>query len=485
MVGLWLSEDLFEYDIYSLVKAFYPQEEVVRRDMAKPQEDLLSIRVTYREDQIEAEVGGRKESVQVAGYPRPERKSALKRMLYEMLAGQTGRKLPWGTLTGIRPVKIPFALMEEGRSEQEIVDEMKEKYLAEEGKIRLSMEIAERERMILKKLGIGAGQEDTGYSLYIGIPFCPTRCLYCSFPSYPLRDFISSGKKIGVQDYVEALCKEIAFIAKWTDRRKPSTIYVGGGTPTALEPEQLEQILQAVREGYGALDGVFEFTVEAGRPDSVTREKLAVLRKFGVTRISINPQTMKQETLELIGRHHTVEQTREAFALARECGFDNINMDLIVGLPGEAYADMERTMREVCVLRPENITVHSLAVKRASRLNERKEEYVGYGSTNNDQVSEMIERYARSIGLAPYYLYRQKNMTGNQENVGYAAPGLEGLYNILIMEEKQTIVAVGAGAVSKFVTNGRIDRVDNVKSLEQYVGRIDEMIERKRKHGIN
>ena len=223
-----------------------------------------------------------------------------------------------------------------------------------------------------------------------------------------------------------------------------------------------------------------EFTVEAGRPDSITREKLEVLRKHGISRISINPQTMNQSTLDIIGRRHTVEQTVEAFHLARELGFDNINMDLIVGLPGEEYEQVEHTMKEVTALDPDSITVHSLAVKRAARLNMFKDQYKEMTFTNNQQIMEMTARYAYQAGHSPYYLYRQKNMAGNFENVGYAKPDSAGIYNILIMEEKQSILALGAGATSKKVSGELIERTENVKDIKNYVERIDEMIERKR-----
>ena len=222
-------------------------------------------------------------------------------------------------------------------------------------------------------------------------------------------------------------------------------------------------------------------TVEAGRPDSITREKLQVLREHGITRISINPQTMNQETLDFIGRRHTVEETVEAFHLAREMGFDNINMDLIVGLPGEGMAEVERTMQELSKLGPDSVTVHSLAVKRASRLRLFREEHRELTMTNSQEIMEMTARYAQQLGMFPYYLYRQKNMAGNFENVGYAKEGKEGIYNILIMEEMQSILALGAGAATKLVfEKDRIERIENVKDIRNYIDRIDEMIGRKR-----
>ena len=279
--------------------------------------------------------------------------------------------------------------------------------------------------------------------------------------------------------YLDALCKEIEACAQIYQNRKLDTIYMGGGTPTTLEPYQMDRLLTKIEECFDR-SYLKEFTVEAGRPDSITREKLEVLRAHGISRISINPQTMNQKTLDIIGRRHTVEQTVDAFHLARELGFDNINMDLIVGLPGEEYGQVEHTMKEVTALDPDSITVHSLAVKRAARLNMFKDQYKEMTFTNNQQIMEMTARYAYQAGHSPYYLYRQKNMAGNFENVGYAKPDSAGIYNILIMEEKQSILALGAGATSKKVTGELIQRTENVKDIKNYVERIDEMIERKR-----
>ena len=247
-----------------------------------------------------------------------------------------------------------------------------------------------------------------------------------------------------------------------------------------MMPKQLDRLLSKIEDSFD-FSHLLEYTVEAGRPDSITREKLVVLRKHGISRISINPQTMKQETLDLIGRRHTVAQTIESFHLARELGFDNINMDLIVGLPGEELDDVRHTMEEICKLSPDNLTVHSLAIKRAAKFRMFPEDYAGMRMENNWEIIELTAKYAREQGLLPYYLYRQKNMAGNFENVGYAAEGKAGLYNILIMEEKQTILALGAGSISKRVEPGRkIVRCENVKDVAQYIARVDEMIERKR-----
>lgn len=275
--------------------------------------------------------------------------------------------------------------------------------------------------------------------------------------------------------YVDAMLKELEFTSRLMKDKKLDTFYMGGGTPTTLEPEQLDRVLSFFEEHFDTT-GLKEYTIEAGRPDSITRDKLLIMKKHGVDRISINPQTMNDDTLKLIGRHHTVEQIKEAFTLARECGFDNINMDLIIGLPGETREHIERTMREVALLAPDSLTVHSLAIKRAARLNIFWEKYKDYAMVNTDDIINMTADCAAAMGMEPYYLYRQKNMAGNFENVGYSKPGREGIYNILIMEEKQTIMAVGAGASTKvvFPEENRIERVENVKDVTTYIENIDE-----------
>ena len=402
---------------------------------------------------------------------RKETKNALKQQLYDLLKKGSKKELPWGTLTGIRPTKIPMKRMEEGYSDEEIASYMKETYFATDEKIQLSIDIAKREKALLSKIDY-----ENGYSLYIGIPFCPSTCLYCSFTSYPLAVWSKQ-----VDAYLDALEKEIHFTAVKFQHKKLNSIYIGGGTPTTLNPQQLDRLIRKIKCSFD-LQHCVEFTVEAGRPDSITREKLAVLRKHGIDRISINPQTMKQETLDLIGRRHTVEQIVESFKMARELGFDNINMDLILGLPQESLEDVKHTMEQLSVLAPDNITIHSLAIKRAARLNIFKDHYKDMQMINTQEHMDLCATYCKEMGLFPYYLYRQKGMAGNMENVGYAKHGKAGVYNILIMEEKQTIVALGAGASTKKVyPDGVIERCENVKDVGHYIARIDEMIDRKTK----
>ena len=478
MIAVQLNKRDFEYDIHSLIRAFYPGMDVPVYQEAEPHPEgwEKKLVVDYQPDKItlvfqdsDGQILAKREQQVEYEADRKATKNVLKSMLYELLRDYTGQDLPWGNLTGIRPTKIPMALLEQGWKNTEIADYMRKTYYTSNEKTALSIMIANRERHILKDINY-----EDGYSLYVGIPFCPSICLYCSFSSSPLSVW-----KNKVDTYLDALCKEIEACARIYRNRKLDTIYMGGGTPTTLEPYQMDRLLTKIEECFDR-SYLKEFTVEAGRPDSITREKLEVLRKHGISRISINPQTMNQSTLDIIGRRHTVEQTVEAFHLARELGFDNINMDLIVGLPGEEYEQVEHTMKEVTALDPDSITVHSLAVKRAARLNMFKDQYKEMTFTNNQQIMEMTARYAYQAGHSPYYLYRQKNMAGNFENVGYAKPDSAGIYNILIMEEKQSILALGAGATSKKVSGELIERTENVKDIKNYVERIDEMIERKR-----
>lgn len=486
LVAVSVNRPGFEYDIHSLVKAFYPECDVKvyteGGDFAFcSSEGYPGLSLHFDNEVITlgtVSTGKEKNSSSFYGksmeispeMERTEVKNCIKKLIYKALSELTGRELPWGTLTGIRPTKIPMTLLEEGIKEEDILDYMKETYFISDAKGLLSIEIAKREKELLSAL-----HYKDGYSLYIGIPFCPTTCLYCSFTSFPI---VSWKKRIG--DYLAALEKEIEFTADIYKDKILDTVYIGGGTPTTLEAEELDRLLAKIKTAFD-FSHVKEFTVEAGRADSITREKLEVLKKQGVTRISVNPQTMKEETLKLIGRQHTVEQVREAFYLARKTGFTNINMDLILGLPGEEEADVSATMEAVKELAPDSITVHSLAIKRASKLNLWIEENGITALNNTDKTMEIAARGAADLGMVPYYLYRQKNMSGNFENTGYAGEGKFGIYNILIMEEKQTIVALGAGSITKRVfEDGRIERCDNVKDVAQYIDRIGEMIERKR-----
>ena len=404
----------------------------------------------------------------------PERKAYRNRVareIYRILAADTGIALPWGILTGVRPTKLIYEGLEAGETRSALEARLRDEYLVSEEKIATGFQVAMREREILT----GMNYRD-GYSIYIGIPFCPTTCHYCSFTSYPVERFGAMRDA-----YLDALTKELEYLGGCMPGRRLQTIYIGGGTPTALSEEQLERLLQTVRRCLPMQDCI-EFSVEAGRPDSITERKLQLLKEYGVTRISVNPQSMQQRTLDLIGRRHTVRQIVDAMHMARAAGHDNINMDIIIGLTGECPDDVRDTLAQIAELDPDSLTVHTLARKRAARLTTNKEEYEGLDAQGVPEMLRASIDFCREHAYLPYYLYRQKNMADNLENVGYARLGKEGIYNILIMEEKQTILAAGAGAMSKFVFHDedRIERVENVKSLTDYIGRIDEMIGRKK-----
>ena len=461
MIYIKISDMDFYDDAVVLIKSFYPRTEVMQYQEQAEQDIVIEPEVPEKD-----------------GRSKKELHEAFKCTLYTKLSAQLNKTLPWGYLTGVRPSKIAYTLLEKGADREQILEEFTKKHLVSEKKAQLALQVAQTEKSILEKMDY-----KNGYSLYIGIPFCPTTCLYCSFTSYSLAAYQSK-----VQPYLEALLKEMKYVSEAMRGRRLDTVYFGGGTPTTLSAGQLDMLLTELERQFD-LSACRELTVEAGRPDSITYEKLCVLKAHHVDRISINPQTMNQQTLDLIGRRHTVEQIEEAFALAGKAGLDNINMDMILGLPGENKEMVQHTLEKIKALAPESLTVHSLAIKRAAALNIWREKYLDLQMDNSDEIVSMAADYAHQMGHQPYYMYRQKNMAGNFENVGYSKPGLECIYNILIMEEKQTIIAMGAGASTKIVFQneteggqaGRIERIENVKDVTNYIQRIDEMIERKRK----
>ncbi len=380
-------------------------------------------------------------------------------------------KTPWGVLTGIRPSKIVTKLLLNGMSEKEAIEYFSSEYGTDIKKAELAVKVA------MAELPARDNMYENGVSIYIGIPFCPTRCLYCSFVTCGTQQ---AAKLMG--KYCEALKREISYTADIIKSKgdRIETVYMGGGTPTTLSELQLDDVISHMYKEFD-LSGVKEFTVEAGRPDTITREKLNVLKKHNVNRISINPQSMNQKTLDIIGRNHTPQQIEDAFSLARDCGFNNINMDIIAGLPGEDIEMFKHTLNEVERLSPENTTVHVMSIKRSSRLHEYLEKYT---LPDGNLVSEMVDfayDFLKEKGKHPYYMYRQKNQLGNLENVGYAKSGFDNLYNIYIMEEIQTIISLGCGGVTKTVDRetDRIERIFNVKEPKDYIERLDEMLQRK------
>ena len=388
-----------------------------------------------------------------------------KQTLYDLLKAETGMHPPWGSMTGVRPTHLMLEALAEGLAPEEAVRRLVREFDVTEDRARLLAEIA----AVQSKLPTpGDGWMD----VYIGIPFCTTRCAYCSFSSGEIGD----GSL--VPPYMTALTKEMEACADLlkTTGKKLRALYIGGGTPTALPEGDFASLLENTLRLF---PGAFEYTVEAGRPDTITRAKLRAIREAGIGRISINPQTMNDETLRVIGRAHTAQQVRDAYALAREENIPHINMDVIAGLPGENEADFARTMEEAKALKPESLTVHTLAIKRSSRMSLEKHPLPS-GETAVNMVG-MGRRTARSMGMEPYYLYRQKHMAGNLENTGYALPGHACLYNVDMMEETTHVLAMGAGGISKrtWPEEGKITRAPNVSDIPTYLKNLDEMIRRK------
>ena len=470
MIEIKSKKNKFTYNVYHVTKAFFPEEEIVQT-VDEEQEPLVWMQLPGGACFSLAERSLTMADRKMTPEDEQTEKREVTREVYRFLSKKCDRELAWGMLTGVRPTKLVMQKLEAGLDQVQIRKFLEEEYCVTKEKAELAYEIACREKEQLGKLNAGEG-----FSLYVGIPFCPSICSYCSFSSSPVGEW-----KDKIDAYLDALIKELKALGRMAGERKPDTVYVGGGTPTTLEAGQLDRLLGTIRNCFD-LSELKEFTVEAGRPDSIKREKLEVIRRYPVTRISVNPQT-----LDLVRRKHTVEDVEHIFHMARELGFDNINMDLIAGLPGETRADMQDTLRRIKALAPDSLTVHALAIKRAAKFGQE-----GRTMDLHSEISGMVEdaaECAEEMGLKPYYLYRQKNIAGNFENVGYAEVDKAGIYNILIMEEKQTILAAGAGASTKLVLPEKIQtaggkktnliRIENVKNIMEYIHRIDEMIERK------
>ena len=456
--------------VQSAIQIFYPNSSF-HKTKTIPDDGLLVMSCVF-DNTILAKIykdGKEIDSFSLLIQEKNVNKRDIKYSIFALLKMQINLKTPWGIMTGVRPAKLVEKLALSGMNKEEIVNYMKDSQLAENSKIELAIKTYEKEKIITHK---NTGKD---VSLYIGIPFCPTRCLYCSFTSFKIEKY-----KNYVDKYLDSLFKEMEYGKKFLKNKFLESIYVGGGTPTSLNPKQLELLLNKITN-YFDIANAKEFTLEAGRPDTITKEKLHILKNSNISRISINPQTLNNKTLKLIGRNHTKEDFVNAFNMARSMGFNNINVDIILGLPGENLSDVKYTLNEIKKLQPENLTVHTLAIKRASKL---REELSAHNLSEIDLIEEMINLsayYAKELGLSPYYMYRQKNSLGNFENVGYSKEGLECIYNVQIMAEKQSILALGAGASTKFINleSNRIERAFNVKDVCEYINRIDEMIDRK------
>lgn len=400
-------------------------------------------------------------------------RDCIKREMYHLLCNLTGSCSDWGILTGVRPLKLALELYDRHGSIAGMKQDLRDIYLVSEEKIELLTDIANYQ------LSHVSGNPSELTAAYVGIPFCPTRCAYCSFAS-------NVAGPEAIERYLEDLLTEIEYMGKLVREHntKIESLYIGGGTPTTLNADQLNRLIVQIRDSLGINLNSIEFTVEAGRPDTITADKLSALRDLGISRISINPQSMKDRTLQLIGRDHDADDIRKGYALAEKYGFDVINADLIAGLPEETIDDFKKSLDEVISLGANNITVHTLSVKRGSRLKDNDPEYY---RRNAEMVADML-RYARQRlkeeGFYPYYIYRQKHQIGALENVGYCKEDKHSIYNIRIMEEKQTIIGMGCGAIGKvyYPEDNRLERIPNVSNYEVYSERLDEMLERKNKY---
>lgn len=392
----------------------------------------------------------------------------LCRLIYTGLKEICNITPPWGLMTGIRPVKKVIELIQKNKCFEEIDNILTEKYELSPDKLRLAYETAQNQLPILDKIDRNA------VSLYVSIPFCPTRCSYCSFVSHSMESAVKL-----IPEYVDALCRELTIIGSLVKETgtKIDTIYFGGGTPTSISAENIRKIMECVQRNFN-LDKVREYSFEAGRPDTITEEKLRIIKEYGADRISVNPQTLNDDVLKVIGRRHSGADALKAFEAARKVGFNNINTDLIAGLPTESAESFRRTLDTIISLDPESITVHTLTLKRAANLFENGLENI------SNPAAEMVDysvKKLREIGYAPYYLYRQKNTVDNLENVGYSKKGFESYYNIFIMDETQTIIGAGCAASTKLVSpDGKIQRIHNYKFPYEYIGRFDKLMEKKK-----
>lgn len=390
-------------------------------------------------------------------------KNAVSYVYLIVLQDFTGMVQKWGFLTGVRPTKLLHKQYQNNIEKETAHKQLKEDYLITDEKIELMQSIVDRQLAVIPDLY----HLQNEVSIYIGIPFCPTKCAYCTFPAYAIN-----GRQGSVDSFLGGLHYEMKEIGKWLKKNKVkiTTVYFGGGTPTSITAEEMDMLYEEMYASFPDVENIREVTVEAGRPDTITPEKLEVLKKWNIDRISINPQSYIQETLKAIGRHHTVDETIEKYHLARSMGMNNINMDLIIGLPGEGVSEFTHTLNETEKLMPESLTVHTLSFKRASEMTKNKEKYKVASRHEIEDMMELAEQWTAKHNYSPYYLYRQKNILGNLENVGYALPNQESIYNIMIMEEQQTIIGLGCGAASKFIdpNTGKITQFANPKDPKSY-----------------
>lgn len=466
---LYIDSHPYRYEAEALCRLFLRGRElkICFENDIPPKEDFIYTAVKEDEITVKINMDGKTAEYSSPCFENPAQ--GLEYLLYNGFSEITGIKPKWGTLTGIRPVKLALSMMDKGLTKKDIYDLLKKERLVSDEKLKLLLTTAEHEAEIR------SSSKPNSVSIYISIPFCPSRCSYCSFTSHA----IEKAAKL-IPQYVELLCNELFDVANHIKKLGLciETVYVGGGTPTVLTPEQLNMVLSTARSTLD-FSTVREFTVEAGRPDTITPEKLLIMKENGVDRISINPQTMDDDVLAEIGRKHSSKDVIKAFQMAREYGFDNINMDLISGLPGDNFEKFKKTVDAVLKLSPENITLHTLTVKRRAELVTEAETVL---SQKVDIMNEYAYKEFEHAGYYPYYMYRQKGTVEGLENTGFCKPGKEGIYNVFIMDETHSILATGAGGVTKLRDphGTKIERIFNFKFPYEYIDRFDLMNERKK-----
>lgn len=481
-MNIYIENHEFVYETENIVRMFFPNEKlpIIKEYTAQKEKPCVVTTVTYLPDGNTLLCTGvligdfekySEEKLTAGESDEKTQERMLAVCLYRLLCDYSGRSQPWGILTGVRPIKL-FRKLREEYGEKYAKDYFTEKLLVSSQKTEMSAITEKNERRIIEL------SRPDSFSLYISIPFCPSRCSYCSFVSQT----IESAKKL-ISPYFDLLLKEIEYTSEIVRKNglRLESVYVGGGTPTTLDPDKLFRLISKVMACFD-MSTCREFTIEAGRPDTIDEDKLSAILNGGVDRISINPQTLNDNVLQVIGRKHTSEQFISAFKLARDLGFSHINTDLIAGLPADTPESFRYTIEKICEMDPESITVHTLAMKRSSRLNISGVETGGSGYAG--QMLDFAQKKLFFCGYIPYYLYRQTRMEGNLENVGWSKPGYEGIYNIYVMDETHTVIGCGAGAVTKLRDPGSTEliRIFNYKYPYEYISGFEEML--KRKNGV-
>lgn len=485
MISLLIVGHGYQHDLFELIRVFFQEKEIIFLETKDEYdkkgyliESILDKTSTSPAALTKVSIGDKVllsykvhiKSIIIKDYSSKQiLKLAIKKSIYNVLSNLTNKDNPWGILTGIRPNKIMHNLLDIGYSNEKAIDILERDYKLHNSKAILLSNISSIQRKHLHPI------DKKKYSLYISIPFCPSICSYCSFSSLPISRYYDI-----VEEYVNKLISEIKATSEFMTGKKLHTVYIGGGTPTSISTLYLAKIIDAIYKYFG--EHVIEFTVEAGRPDTIGKEVLIMLKEKGIHRISINPQTMEDSTLKSVGRSHSSQDVIDCFNLAKNLGFPIINMDLILGLPGEGGEEIKSTLNEISKLNPENLTIHSLSLKRGSSF---KKDIYAINHINNFNINNImnsIDSYINNMNLFPYYLYRQKQITGNMENIGYSKIGMECIYNISMMEEKETILGLGMGAVSKiyYPDSKKIRRIPNFKGISDYINRIDELIKIKK-----